>query len=137
MENLKIKLKSLFETKMYALVLLGFLFTLRFSGENTYGINKTDGWAFDITGFYLLFGFKILMCYTIGFSILALVKAKTNFFLSVLFLTTLLFCHLSYDSSERMRLTDYVLLMSIILFSIIFIQSFTLRIISTAKKLNP
>lgn len=133
-EIFKIKLKNLFETKMYLMVLLSFIFLIRYSNQETYGINKTVGWIYDIKGFGLLFGAKIIFGYCIGFAILALLKAKTNLVLSVLLLLMIVYCNLFYDAPQKMILTDYTLLLSILLFGIIFIQSLALKVISVYYK---
>lgn len=120
-------LKNLFTTKMYLIILLEFLFLFRFSEAETYGINKTVGWAYDLSGFscfivFILFGFFI------GFAFLALLKAKTNFILSVLFFALISFCTLYQDGYRNMILIDNLLMISIFMFINIFCISVFLKI---------
>lgn len=44
------KIKLLFENKMYLISLTPFVLILKPYESGVYGINKTVGWAFDITG---------------------------------------------------------------------------------------
>ena len=54
---MKNKIKLLFENKMYLISLIPFVLILKPYESGVYGINKTVGWAFDITGisFYILY----------------------------------------------------------------------------------
>ena len=126
---MKGKIKHLFERKMYLISLIFFLFIIKFPPyiSTTYGINKTIGWAFDVSGLshYILY---FLICFFIGFSLLALFKAKTNFILSLLFFILTSFCALFQDVFKNIVLIDKVLLSSIFVFTILFVQSLFFRI---------
>jgi hypothetical protein len=124
--EMKKKLKSLFETKMYLISLIPFLLLMRFSESGDYGINKTVGWAYDLTNFsyfitYILFAFFLL------FSFLAIIKAKTNLILSVFFFLCISFCCLFINGYRNIRIIDNILLFSILLFVILFINSIYLK----------
>jgi len=70
------------------LFLFGFGFILAYltGHQQTYGINKTVGWAYDISNqvFYtaLIFTFSQIL-FIIGYLILFLLRRKTNYFLSI------------------------------------------------------
>lgn len=121
------KIKFLFETKMYLISILPYVFTFRpYDGSETYGINKTVGWAFDITGisFYILY---FLLTFFLGFSLLAIIKTKTNFILSILFFLGISFCSLFQNGYLNIDLIDNLLLISTFLFLLIFINSIYLK----------
>ena len=121
------KIKLLFETKMYLISILPYVFTFRpYDGSETYGINKTVGWAFDITGisFYILY---FLLTFFLGFSLLAIFKTKTNFILSILFFLGISYCSLFQNSYKNIDLIDNLLLISTFLFLLIFINSIYLK----------
>ncbi|MFI0425676.1 MAG: hypothetical protein ACH34V_01860 [Flavobacterium sp.] len=121
------KIKFLFETKMYLISILPYVFTFRpYDGSETYGINKTVGWAFDITGisFYILY---FLLTFFLGFSLLAIIKTKTNFILSILFFLGISYCCLFQNSYKNIDLIDNLLLISTFLYILIFINSIYLK----------
>lgn len=124
--EMKKKLKSLFETKMYLISLIPFLLLMRFSESGYYGINKTVGWAYDLTNFSyfitnILFVYFLLLCF------LAIIKSKTNLILSVFFFLCISFCCLFIDGYRNIRIIDNILLFSILLFVILFINSIYLK----------
>jgi len=120
-------LRNLFTTKMYLILLLDFLFLIKFSETETYGINKTVGWAYDLSGFSFFIVF-ILFGFFIGFAFLALLKAKTHSILSVVFFALISFCTLYQDGYQNMILIDNLLMISIFLFVNIFCISLFLKI---------
>jgi hypothetical protein len=112
---------------MYLISVLPYIFTFRpYDGSETYGINKTVGWAFDITGisFYILY---FLLAFFLGFSLLAIFKAKTNFILSILFFLGISYCCLFQNGYLNIDLIDRFLLISTFLFLLIFINSIYLK----------
>ena len=119
---MKQKLKSLFETKMYLIILLPFLFLIRFSETDSYGINKTVGWAYNLSGFSF-FIIYFLIAFFFGFSLLAIIRTKTNLILSVFFFLCISFCCLFQNGYQNIRLIDNVLIISILIFIILFIHS--------------
>ena len=130
---MKQKLKSLFETKMYLISLLPFLFLIRFSKSDSYGINKTVGWAYDLSGFSF-FVMYFLIAFFIGFCLIAIIRAKTNLILSVFFFLCISFCCLFQDGYHNIRLIDNILIISILIFIILFIHSIFTKIKLLLKK---
>ena len=64
----------------------GFILAYLFGDEQSYGINKTVGWAHDISNqvFYtaLIFTFSQIL-FIIGYLIIFLLRRKTNYYLSL------------------------------------------------------
>jgi len=64
----------------------GFLLAYLFGDEQLYGINKTVGWAYDISNqiIYtaLIFTFSQIL-FIIGYLIIFLLRRKTNYYLSI------------------------------------------------------
>ncbi len=120
------KIKLLFENKMYLISLIPFVLILKPYESGVYGINKTVGWAFDITGisFYILY---FLLTFFLGFSLLAIIKTKTNFILSILFFLGISYCSLFQSDYSNIDLIDNLLLISTFLYILIFINSIYLK----------
>jgi len=122
------RIKLLFENKMYLISLLPFLFLIRFSSDiENFGINKTVGWAYDLTNFRYFIVYILLMFFVL-FSFLAIIRAKTNFILSLIFFLLISFCSLFHNGYQNVLLIDYILLFSIFLFIIIFLNSIYIKI---------
>lgn len=64
----------------------GFILGYLFGNEQSYGINKTVGWAYDISNqvFYtaLIFTFSQIL-FIIGYLIIFLLRRKTNYYFSI------------------------------------------------------
>ena len=120
------KIKLLFENKMYLISLTPFVLILKPYESGVYGINKTVGWAFDITGISFFIPY-FLLTFFIGFSLLAIIKTKTNFILSILFLLGISYCCLFQSDYSNIDLIDNLLLISTSLFLLIFINSIYLK----------
>lgn len=116
-------LKHIFGTKMYAISVIPYLFLIRFNSGKTWGINKSIGWAFDLTDLkqYIVF---IIISFVLGFVLLHFLKAKTNWILSILFFILISFSSLMNNGhSLQFQLIDISLFLSILIFIIIFIQA--------------
>ena len=122
-------LRNLFTTKMYLVILLDFLLLIIFSKTGEFGLNKTVGWAFDLSNvdFFLKFTISIFLFFT-GFGFLALARANTNLILSVLHFALISFCVMFGKGYHNIMLIDNILIISIILFIIIFCESIYLKI---------
>jgi hypothetical protein len=120
------KIKLLFENKMYLISLTPFVLILKPHESGVYGINKTVGWAFDITGISFFIPY-FLLTFFLGFSLLAIIKTKTNFILSILFLLGISYCCLFQSDYSNIDLIDNLLLISTSLFLLIFINSIYLK----------
>lgn len=125
------KLKNLFETKMYLIILLCLPFLIRFSEIENYGFNKTVGWAYDISGFTMYFVKYIVFAFFIGYLFLAIIKAKTNFILSIIHFILIAFCCLFFDNFKYMRLVDNIAISGIVVFIMNFFISIFWRIKSS------
>jgi len=128
------RIKHLFETKMYLVILLCIPLFIRFSEIENYGINKTVGWAYDISGFTMYYVKYIVFAFFIGYLFLAIIKAKTNYILSVIHFILIAFCCLFYDNFRYMRLVDNIAIISIVAFVVIFFNALFWKI-KTKKQL--
>ena len=124
--NMINKIKFIFETKMYLISIFPLLFLIFIDNVAHYGYNKTVGWAFDITGISFFIPY-FLLTFFIGFSLLAIIKTKTNFILSILFLLGISYCCLFQSDYSNIDLIDNLLLISTSLFLLIFINSIYLK----------
>lgn len=120
---MKNKLKHIFGTKMYLISILPYLFLIRINSGETWGINKSIGWAFKISDLrkYIVF---LLIGFAFGFIVLHFLKAKTNWLLSMLFFILISFSAIK-DNNKYIYIQpiDYTLVFSIIVFIIIIFQS--------------
>src|SRR5215216_7375465 len=98
-------LRKLVTTKMFLLLLIPFLIvaaagvmliSFRTSIE-TYGVNKTVGWAWDLTNIYIL-AFPLYFIYLLGYGLLFLFKIKTNYVVSISHLTAIFFSFMYFDN---------------------------------------
>jgi hypothetical protein len=108
---------------MYLIILLCFPLLIRFSEIENYGLNKTVGWAYDISGFTMYYVKYIVFAFFIGYLFLAIIKAKTNFILSITHFILIAFCCLFYDNLRFMRLVDNISIIGIFVFLINFFNS--------------
>lgn len=122
------KVKNLFETKMYLIILLCLPLLIRFSEIENYGINKTVGWAYDISGFTMYYVKYIVFAFFTGYLFLAILKAKTNFILSITHFILIAFCCLFFDNFKFMRLVDTLAIIGIFVFVMIFFNALFWRI---------
>lgn len=127
------KVKNLFETKMYLIILLCLPLLVRFSEIENYGINKTVGWAYDFSGFTMYYVKYIVFAFFIGYLFLSIIKAKTNYLLSIIHFILIAFCCLFYDNLLYMRLVDNIAIIGIVVFLMIFFNSLFWRIKSLLK----
>lgn len=113
-------LKKIF-TKYLLFILLflfgfGFILAYLFGTEESYGINKTVGWAYDISNqvFYtaLIFTFSQIL-FIIGYLIVFLLRRKTNYYLSITHFEIIILTLLFY---ENFKVNTVFCLVSIILF---------------------
>lgn len=130
------KVKNFFETKMYLIILLCLLLLVRFSEIENYGINKTVGWAYDISGFSMYFIKYILIIFFIGYLFLAIIKAKTNYIISIIHFILIAFCCLFFDNFRYMLLVDNIAIIGIVVFVINFFIALFWRIKSLLKLKN-
>ena len=121
-------MKNLFETKMYLIILLCLPLLVRFSEIDNYGINKTVGWAYDFSGFTMYYVKYIVFAFFIGYLFLAILKAKTNFILSIIHFILIAFCCLFFDNLRFMRLVDSIAIIEIVVFVINFFNSIFWRV---------
>jgi len=83
-------LKKIFTKYLFFLLILlfgfGFILAYLFEYEQSYGINKTVGWAYDISNqiFFtsLIFTLSQIL-FIIGYLIIFLIRRKTNYYLSI------------------------------------------------------
>ncbi|WP_299519668.1 hypothetical protein [uncultured Flavobacterium sp.] len=130
-KQLGMKVKNLFETKMYLIILLCLPLLVRFSEIENYGLNKTVGWAYDISGFTMYYVKYFVFAFFIGYLFLAIIKAKTNLVFSIIHFILIAFCCLFYDNFRYMRLVDTLAIIGIVVFVMIFFNALFWRIKSS------
>lgn len=117
---MKEKLKHIFGTKMYLITILPLLYLIFIDNISNYPFNKSIGWTHDITGISRLSIYFILL-YLISFSFLTIVKARTNWILSILLFLTYIFFSVIQDNNINIVFLDKILIFMTSLFIIIFI----------------
>ncbi len=130
--------RKLFTTKMFlillfpALVMALFLllFLLTQNSIETYGVNKTVGWAYDLTNLYFL-AFPLYIVYLFIYGLLFLSKIRTNYVFSVLHFTMLVIGFMHFDNYFFNYIKVFAIVISLVFFVINLILSFVNR-----KKLN-
>ncbi|WP_425077868.1 hypothetical protein [Psychroserpens sp. S379A] len=76
-------LNELVQRRMFLLTVLLFVFIGYFGGISNVGINKTVGWAWDITSWLYFIRVYFIPIFIIGYGILALMKYSTHRNLSI------------------------------------------------------
>jgi len=116
---------------MYLIILLCLPLLVRFSEIENYGLNKTVGWAYDISGFTMYYVKYFVFAFFIGYLFLAIIKAKTNLVFSIIHFILIAFCCLFYDNFRYMRLVDTLAIIGIVVFVMIFFNALFWRIKSS------
>lgn len=119
-------IKTIFTKYLFLLLVLYVIVALSFSDFSTYGVNKTVGWAYDISDLNFLIGltysFSILL-FLIGYGILAILKRKTIFLISVVHFAIIIFS-IFFDKIGVSIITLSLFIVSIGLFIINLIKSY-------------
>ena len=82
-------MKKVFTNYMFLLLisffLLGFLLAYLFGDEQSFAVNKTVGWAYNISNEALLNAFLAIsqIIFIFGYLIIFLLKRKTNYYISL------------------------------------------------------
>jgi len=113
-------LKSIFEKRMFWLVLVLVLLVILDTTNQIKGINKTVGWAYDLTNFWILTGFitfSAWILYIIGYGIMAILKYKTSWKLSILHFLLIVLTFLTASKIELFGTFNLIVgTMSILIF---------------------
>ena len=121
-------MKKVFTNYLFLLLLslfaLGFSLGFLFGAEQSYGINKTVGWAYSIQNEALLALIFYLsqITFIIGYFILFLLNRKTNYYLSIAHFE-LIIVTLALATFENLIVTAVFCSVSIILFFINIFKS--------------
>ena len=78
MKNEKLTFDKLVQKRMFLLMILALVFFGYFGGIQNVGINKTVGWAWDITSWLFFAKSYFIAIYVIGYGILTLLKWLTH-----------------------------------------------------------
>ena len=109
----------------YGLILVSFTFLINFGETSTYGVNKTVGWAYDISNqMYLnaiLFPFCVL--FLVGYLLLMILRRKTNYLLSITHFS-LIILSITGTLVYYYAISNFLYLVSIPLFFIIIFKSY-------------
>lgn len=79
-------IKTIFTKYLFFVILTYVVVIIYFSDFSTYGINKTVGWAYDITNLNFLIGTKFsisIIIFLIGYGVIIIFKRKTVFIISL------------------------------------------------------
>ncbi|MBC8883488.1 hypothetical protein H9X57_09080 [Flavobacterium piscinae] len=108
---------------MYLIILLCLTLLIRFSEIENYGFNKTVGWAYDFSGFTMYYVKYIVFAFFIGYLFLAIIKAKTNYILSIIHFILIAFCCLFFDNVRYIRIVDTIAIIGIVVYVVIFLNA--------------
>ncbi|MEK6152556.1 hypothetical protein WIW50_04825 [Flavobacteriaceae bacterium 3-367] len=123
---------KLVQKRMFFLIILMLLIFIYFGGIGNVGINKTVGWAWDITNWIFFVKNGLWLLFIIGYGILALQKRCTNKNLSILHLILIVLTFFAEDILNiDLRLIFILNLISIAVFFMNFVWAIRNR------KLNP
>lgn len=121
-------MKKVFTNYMFLLLisffLLGFLLAYLFGDEQYFAVNKTVGWAYNISNEALLNSFLAIsqIIFIFGYLIIFLLKRKTNYYISLAHFEIILLAF--YSISFKNFIVSVVLgAISIILFLINIFKS--------------
>lgn len=109
----------------YGLILVAFSLLLNFGEATEYGVNKTVGWAYDISNhMYLnaiLFPFCLIL-FLVGYLLLMILRRKTNYLLSITHLS-LIFLSITATFVCYYAISNLFYLITIPLFFMIILKS--------------
>ncbi len=118
MKNNRPTFDELVQKRLFLLMTLALVFFGYFGGIENVGINKTIGWAWDITNWLFLLKGYFIPIYIVGYGILALFKWSTHKNISKLHLLVVVLT----------SVIDDLLLLNIYLIIVIHLISMTLFI---------
>lgn len=134
-------IKRLFTTKMFlvllAPVLLFIVCIILFivlddiNLTGTYGMNKTVGWAWELTSLNVL-AYPLYLVYLLGYAILFFAKIKTKYILSISHYLAIIVSFLYFESFLLESIKVLVLFVSFVLFVTNIIVSLVKK-----QKINP
>ena len=82
---------------------------------NTYGVNKTVGWAWDLTNLQVL-AFPLYFVYWLGYGAISLMKIKTNYRISIVHFITILLSFVYLDNLIIQNIIALIIVISFVLF---------------------
>ena len=124
---------KLIQKRMFVLIIILLMIFTYFGGIGNVGINKTVGWALDISNWMFFAKNGTWLIFIIGYGILALLKYWTNKNLSILHLILIT---LNFVAEDILN-TDLILTLILSLISlIVFIMNFLWTIRNRNKKLT-
>ncbi|MDR7369830.1 hypothetical protein J2X17_000601 [Flavobacterium aquidurense] len=110
----------------YGLILVTFTLFINFGETSVYGVNKTVGWAYDISNqMYLnaiLFPFCLIL-FLVGYLLLMILRRKTNYLLSITHFS-LIILSITGTLVYYYAISSLLYLVSIPLFFIIIFKSY-------------
>lgn len=125
--------KDFFTSKMFYILLfplllfiLFLILSMIFSNSpiiGTYGLNKTVGWAWDITNTTILI-YPLYLFYLLGYGIITLLKYKTNYIISIAHLISILICIIPLGNPIFEIIKLFSILLGLILFFVNIILAF-------------
>ena len=123
-------MKKLFTQKLFLLLMVPLVVTLSFLlffwdiiTTGTWGINKTVGWAWDITNF-IYFPFLLYFIYLLGYGICYFLKIKTDYWLSLLHFVLILVSILFFSATRYYFFIFSLTCIGFIVFLVNIITSF-------------
>ncbi len=135
-------LKKLFTQRFFWLLLIPFIFGVialfiflntDAMGTGTWGINKTVGWAWDLSNFNFL-QFILYPIYLVVYGILCLFKVRTNYWLTIIHFGLILYSLFSFMNSDFSLIPFFLTILSFIIFLINTIYSIKFKLKKTSLK---
>lgn len=119
-------IKTIFTKYLFLLLLLYVIIVLSFSDFSTYGVNKTVGWAYEISELNFINGIKSsisIVIFLIGYGVIHILNRKTIYTISVLHFSILIISIL-VEKHNFMIANLLLFVISISLFIINLIKSY-------------
>ena len=119
-------IRKIYQKRIFVLMILLYFINAFLTSEKTIGINKTIGWAWDISYWSLFVSIISIPIFIIGYGLLAFFKYKTNKRLSIVHLIIVLITIILYSKALIGIILTLILLLqltSFILFSMNIVWS--------------
>ena len=109
--------KNLFLVLLSPILLLLIYFLFNQNKVETWGVNKTVGWAWDITDFIFIY-FPLYLLFLISYGILSAFKIKTHLTISIIHILLIMTPILTFNNYNYnyIHVTFYSIVLSVVFF---------------------
>lgn len=113
-------MRKIVTTKMFLVLLIPLFFLIiffwfNFGSSETWGMNKTVGWAWDLSNFNFIH-FPLYLLFLLGYLLLFILKIKTQFTLSAIHLFAIVIPLLIFSNPKYVYITFYSTILSLLIF---------------------